>query len=186
MKRGASPQVATGNPALDRRIEMAMEGLVPSTRRQLFKEFLDDNRDLIVEFLNDFVSRENISLNTKRVYICNLLYLLRFLSHKPLREVTREDILAHLSTLRKTAEKDPFQKWINTHNNRAVIYQKFFKWLYSPTLSARDRPIPEVVRDLPIIKRREKTHVQAVDLWTAEDMPFFSNTVATPKLHFIM
>lgn len=67
MKRGTSPIVATGNLMLDRKIEMAMEGPAPHTRRQLLKEFSNDNRDLIVDFLNDFVTRENISLNTKCV-----------------------------------------------------------------------------------------------------------------------
>jgi hypothetical protein len=182
MKKTTQLVVATGNPVLDRKIEMAMEGLAPHTRRQLFNEFSVDNRTLLVEFLNDFVSRENISLNSKKVYVCNLLYLLRVLKHKSLKEVTRDDILAYLSTLRRTTEKDPFQKWINTHNNRAVIYQKFFKWLYSPTLPARDRPVPEVVRDLPLIKRKEKTHVQAVDLWTPEDDALFLRYCSDPRI----
>jgi hypothetical protein len=182
MKKGIAPIVATGNPTLDRKIEVAAEGLAPHTRRQLVNEFSEENQTLIAEFLNDFVSRENISVNSKRVYICNLLYLLRFLQHKDLKEIKRDDILAYLSTLRRTTEKDPFQKWINTHNNRAVIYQKFFKWLYSPTLPARDRPVPEVVRDLPLIKRKEKTHVQAVDLWTPEDDALFLRYCNDPRI----
>lgn len=114
----------------------------------------------------------------------NLLYLLRFVKQKSLREVTHEDILAYLSTLRRPVERDPFQKWINTHNHRAVIYQKFFKWLYAPALPTKERPVPVVVRDLPLIKRKEKTHIQAKDLWTPEDDILFLKYCNDPRVTF--
>jgi hypothetical protein len=65
------------------------------------------------------------------------------------------------------------QKWINmnnnnnnnNNNNRLMIYQKFFKWLYHPDLSAKKRPARDIVRELPLLKRKEKTNVQAKAVW---------------------
>ena len=91
------------------------------------------------EFLNDFVIRGNISVGTKRAYVCNLLYLCRFLNSIPFKQVSRDDIISYLQTLRRPLSADVKQKWISTYNNRIVIYQKFFKWLYFPEFSARER-----------------------------------------------
>jgi hypothetical protein len=69
MKKGTLLMVATGNLTLDRKIEMAAEGLPPHTQRQFLTEFSEGNRDLLADFLNDIVSRENIAPNSKRVYV---------------------------------------------------------------------------------------------------------------------
>lgn len=178
-----SSKLVTGNPAVDRKLELALEGMPNHTKYQFLTEFPDDNRLIVADFLNDFVTRENITSGTKRVYIHNLLYLSRYLDHKKaFKEVTRDDILAYLQTLRRPLSSDVKQKWINTHNNRLVIYLKFFKWLYYPDLSAKERPTPDVVRDLPILKKKEKTHVQAKDLWTSQDDEVFLKYCSDPRL----
>src|SRR5690606_21270697 len=103
-----------------------------------------------------------------RLYLHDYLSLCRFLNHKPSTEITRDDILGYLATIRKPLSAEPKQRWINTHSNRAVIYLKFCKWLYFPDLSLKERLTTAAVKDLPIMKR-EETNVQAVDLWTDDD-----------------
>lgn len=174
--------VSTDNPTVDRKIQTAIEGLKLNTQKQLINEFSAENRLLVAEFLSDFVIHENVSIGTKRVYICNLLYLCRFLKNKSFKLVTRDDIIGYLSTLRRPLAADPLQKWINTHNNRLAIYQKFFKWLYFPDLSAKERPTPDVVKDLPVMQKKEKTHVQAKDLWTSEDDAVFLKYCGDPRV----
>jgi integrase/recombinase XerD len=175
-------KMVTGNPVADRKIELALEGMPNHTKYQFLTEFPDDNKLVVADFLNDFVIRENVTYGTKRVYIHNLLYLSRHLKHKPFKLVTRDDILSYLQTLRRPLSADVKQKWINTHNNRLVIYLKFFKWLYFPDLAAKERPTPDVVKDLPLLKKKEKTHVQATDLWTTQDDEVFLKYCSDPRV----
>jgi len=179
---GIKSKLATGNPVADRKIELALEGMPNHTKFEFLTEFPDGNKLLLAEFLNDFVTRENIRDGTKRAYIHNLLYLSRYLKHRSFKLVTRDDIMAYLQTLRKPLSADVQQRWINTHNNRLVIYLKFFKWLYFPELSAKERKMPEVVRDLPLLKKKEKTHVQAKDLWTNQDDEVFLKYCSDPRI----
>lgn len=48
------------------------------------------------------------------------------------------------------------------------MYVKFWKWLAYPELSANERKkkVPDIVKDIPLFKRKEKTNVQVSDLWT--------------------
>lgn len=50
---------------------------------------------------------------------------------------------------------------------------RFFKWLYSPDLPARNRPKPEVMANIPKIKRKEISIYKPTDLWTEEDDALF-------------
>lgn len=45
--------------------------------------------------------------------------------------MTKQDILAYLNNLRKSAIEDPANRWIGTYNGRQMILLKFFKWLLS-------------------------------------------------------
>src|SRR5437879_5369910 len=154
VKKGrAAVVISTGNPIADLKIQTAIEGLKPSVQRQLVNEYSAENRLTMAEFLNDFVIHENIRVGTKQVYVRNHLYLCRFLNNKPFKQVTRDDIIGYLTTLRRALTADSKQKWINTHNNRLVTYQKFFKWLNFPELSAKERRTPDVVHDLPLLKK---------------------------------
>ncbi|MEO9319453.1 MAG: site-specific integrase [Nitrososphaera sp.] len=166
-------QIAANSPISDIRLERAKRGMPMAEQRQLSEGFSPENRTLVVDALLHFEDYDNIKPGTKTVYVNNLLYLCRHLNNKLLSEVNREEILAYLQTLRKSSTEDPDQKWINTHNNRVVIYQKFFKWLYYPEFASRERPMPDVVRDLPLLRRKEKTHVKAKDLWTPEEDAVF-------------
>ncbi len=60
-----------------------------------------------------------------------------------------------------------------TYNFRRQIFLKFFKWLYSPTEEARKRKIPEVMQDIPMLKRKEQSIYKPDDLWTVEDDHIF-------------
>jgi hypothetical protein len=103
---------STGNPVADRKILLALEGMPNHTKYQFLAEFPSGNKMLLAEFLNDFMTRENIAVNTKRVYIHNLLYLSRSLNHKAFKEITRDDVMTYLQTLRRPLSVDASQKWI--------------------------------------------------------------------------
>ncbi|HZD33680.1 MAG TPA: hypothetical protein VE130_00630 [Nitrososphaeraceae archaeon] len=47
--------------------------------------------------------------------------------------------------------------------------QRFFKWLYYPNIEPSKRPAPDVVENIPRMKRKEQSIYKPSDLWTAED-----------------
>lgn len=171
---------------VDYRTKVALEGLPGHLQKGVLEEVPEANRKILVDFLHNLVNGENKSPNTKLMYVKHLLYLFRSVKHKAISEITRDDILAYLQSLRKPLPKDPQQKWISTYNTRAVMYVKFWKWLSFPELSPAERKkkVPDVVKDIPLFKKKEKTNVQAKDLWTVDDDAIFLKYCDDPRLQF--
>jgi hypothetical protein len=114
---------------LDYRTKVALEELPAHLQRSILNEVPETNQKILFDFLYDLINRENVTPSTKMMYVKNLLYLMRAVNHKPIAHITRDDILLYLHSLRKPLHIDPRQRWISTHNNRAVMYQKFVNLL---------------------------------------------------------
>lgn len=111
----------------------------------------------------------NSSPNYKKINLNTLTKLTRFHKNKSFRNMTREDIVSYLNSLRKSNEIDPLHRWIGTYNLYVTNLVRFFKWLYNPTLEPRQRPRPEVLNNIPTLKRKEVSIYKPSDLWTVED-----------------
>ncbi len=123
------------------------------------------------------IVHENPRPNTKRIYITDLVLLSRYFEHnKQWREFTRDDVMMFLQSYRKTPAADPKERWVNTVNRKTITCLKFFKWLYYPKLDREQRKKkkkPDVVKDLPLYRKKEKTSIEATDLWLpVEDKMF--------------
>jgi hypothetical protein len=46
---------------------------------------------------------------------------------------------------------------------------RFFKWLYYPVIEPDKRPKPEVIDNIPQLRRKEKSIYKPTDLWTPEE-----------------
>ena len=113
-------------------------------QRRFFKLPTDEDRALIADFIIDCFNHQNIAPATKQVYIANLVYLSRHFEHKKsFRDMSHEDIISdYLNSLKRPAATDPDQRWINTHNQRAMVFSKFFKWMTQPDLRPEERRAP--------------------------------------------
>jgi integrase len=112
----------------------------------------------------------NLSVNHKVNFIEVLNALSSFHKNKKaFREMSRENILSFLDSVRKPEASDPQHKWIGTYNLYRVLIVKFFKWLYYSEMEPSKRPKPSVVENIPQLKRKEKSIYKRSDLWTAED-----------------
>jgi hypothetical protein len=61
-------------------------------------------------------------------------FLCRFSSYhknKPFKDISRNDIIDFLDSLRKTEPQDPLHKWIGTYNLYRMYLLRFFRWYYS-------------------------------------------------------
>jgi hypothetical protein len=64
----------------------------------------------------------NLSVLYKREQLAVLCYLSEFHHQKSFKDMTREDIVGYLNSLRKTEEADPLHKWIGTYNLHRIVF----------------------------------------------------------------
>jgi len=87
-----------------------------------------DNALIIINYLKELENEIHLSRNYKRMNLTTLVYLSRYLSNKKFKEITRNDIILYLNSLRKTEAADRLHSWISTYNLYLVLLTRFFKW----------------------------------------------------------
>ena len=102
------------------------------------------------------------------------LYLVRFAQkvNKPFGDMTLDDLLGYLETLKKPDS----EKWRETWNLFLVIITRFFKWFYYPNIPAGERPKPAIIAGLKKAKPKggkRKKVFGPKDLWEEEDNEIF-------------
>ena len=90
-------------------------------------KFTENNTMVIVQYLKALENEINLSANYKRINLTTLVYFSRFLSNKKFKDMTKDDILLYLNSLRKSEIKDPLHGWISTYNLYVVVLTRFFK-----------------------------------------------------------
>lgn len=153
----------------DIKIGTITEGLLPCYAKKL-SQLPYDNALNIVNFIMSLNTELNPSQNYRRDHINVLCCLSKFYNNeKKFDNMTRENVLDFLDSYRKPEASDPLHKWIGTYNLFRSLIIKFFKWLHSPNIESKKRPIPSVVENIPQLKRKEQSIYRPTDLWTAED-----------------
>src|SRR2546427_5236670 len=154
---------------LYKKIDLVTDGLNRYLRKQLKDQVSIDNSSLISDYALIQKTEMNLSLNYRSTTLSELIVFCKALRNKPFFKITRDDILTYLDSLRKPESIDPLHKWIGSYNLKRECLVKFFKWLYNPDVTSRDRSIPSVMKDIPRLKRREQSIYKPTDLWTKED-----------------
>jgi integrase/recombinase XerD len=169
---------------LQRKIDSATDGLTDHITTQLNRLALQQSKENALTIC-DYIAALTIEVNPvllyKRTQIQVLCYLSSFYydhhktgkQSKLFSEMRREDVLRYLDSLRKSEASDPLHHWIGTYNLRRIHLMRFFKWLYHPDLEPKNRPIPEVVQNIPQLKRKEFSTIKPTDLWSEEDDTLF-------------
>ena len=146
---------ANTDSLFDRKIDLITEGIdrfFVSKLRGLPK----DNALTIIDYILSMKNEINLSDNYRKLNIFALHSLSMFLKNKKTyKELTRDDVLQFLDSLRKPEASDPLHKWIGTYNIYRILFIRFFKWLYHPNLEQKKRPKPEVIENIALLKRRE-------------------------------
>jgi site-specific recombinase XerD len=113
-----------------------------------------ENAPVIVHYLKALENEINLSDNYKRINLTTLVYFSRFHSNKKFKEMTKEDIILYLNSLRKNDTADPLHSWVSTYNLYLIVLTRFFKWLYYPDLSSKERVKPACV-NIAQLKRKD-------------------------------
>jgi hypothetical protein len=122
---------------------------------------------IIADYIKVMKSEVNLSDSYRKSVIEVLTKLSQFCNHKGFKNITRNDILSFLDSFRKPEAADPLHKWIGTYNLYRIHIQQFFKWLYNPEVEYIKRPKPNVIDNIPELKRKEVSIYKPSDLWTA-------------------
>jgi hypothetical protein len=147
----------------ERKLENATEGL-PSRCLGLLQRMLNipvnSNRDnvlTICDYIQSLKSEINLSNNYRRDVIEVLYRFSTLFNNKSFMDITREDVISFLDSFHKIDSVDPLHKWVGTYNVYAIHLTRFFKWLYNPSIEPGKRPKPEVVQNIPQLKRKERS-----------------------------
>jgi integrase len=127
------------------------------------------NASTIVDYITLMKTEVNYSIHYGRDTIGILCRFSKYIKNKPFKDITRNDIIKFLDSLRKTETQDPLHKWIGTYNLYKVYLLRFFRWYYSPNIESHARPKPAVMDNIPKLRRNETSIYKPSDLWTPAD-----------------
>jgi integrase len=164
----------TNDPNFERKLDLVLEGARPFLKKHLLERIPQENCATIVAYILAMQVEINPSERYRYDTIYKLKQLAEFHNPKSFRDMTRQDIIDYLDSLRKPEQVDLLHKWIGTYELTRMVLLRFFKWLYHPDIvPSHKRPKPDVIDNIPKIKRREISIYKPTDLWTEEDDMLF-------------
>jgi hypothetical protein len=132
------------------------------------------NASTICDYILAEQTEQNIKPSTAESKVKLLIWLTRYLDHKPYEQMTKQDILSYLNSIRKPASVDPQQRWVGSYNGRLRYLLKFFRWLHNKDEpDYRKRATPSCIQGLRILPRVEKTAYKPTDLWDSLEHAIF-------------
>lgn len=162
------------DPNFERKLDLITDGAKPFLKEHLLTRISRENCLIIIAYILVMQTEINPSERYRIDTIHALKQLAEFHKPKSFHELTRQNIVDYLDRLRKPEQVDPLHKWIGTYELTRIRLLRFFKWLYSPDTSpSSKRPKPDVMDNIPKIKRREISTYKPTDLWTEEDDVLF-------------
>lgn len=117
-----------------------------------------DNAEKICDFIISERNEINIKESTVEWHIKVLGQLLKFHDFKDFTNLTKEDILNYLNSLRKSSIEDPTNKSIGNRNNKQRVFLKFFKWMYNPELDHKNRLTPPCMIEIKFYQEKKFQH----------------------------
>jgi integrase len=162
---------------LEKKIDLVTKYCKPFTNKILkdlsIKNF--ENANIIC----DYIIAEQIEFDIKPTTKIGKIKALVYLSHscndeKSFKEITKQDILDHLNTFRKSISKDPANRWIGTYNFRQMIFNKFFRWVFNPDEpDTTKREKPECMKGVKKLPRKQKSSYNSGNIWDQRDNLIF-------------
>jgi hypothetical protein len=131
------------DPLFDKKIALAAERLEPFFEKILRERTSRENALVIAEYIAESKREVNLSIGYIKSNIHTLVDLSEFHSNRRnfREEMTREDLLQYLDSLRRPEASDPLHKWIGTYNLRKMLpkeygsgstcHRRFQKWTMS-------------------------------------------------------
>ena len=165
-------QKAVEEGILQRKIDRVVDGLTREYHRRL-NEVSKPNIAILCDYILAVRTESSLSDSYRRIIINAISYMSKYLNNMPFKSIKRDDLLLFLEHFRKSEKDDPMHKWVGTYNLNLAVVSKFFRWLYNPKQTSKQRPIPSVIQNISKQKRKEESIYKPSDLWTEEDDAIF-------------
>jgi integrase/recombinase XerD len=136
---------------------------------RLLHAISEENALTIGNYIQALRIEINLSDHYRRDIIRLLCTLSRHNDDQSFKDMNRDEIISFLDSYRKSETLDPMHRWIGTYNNFRMLLFRFFKWLHYPDQEPKRRPKPEVIQNIPQLKRKEQSIYKPTDLWTSEN-----------------
>jgi len=170
-------QMEAQDSPLDKVIDSITRGMSRKafrTRLRMLARISPGNAAIICDHILAEKTEQNIKASTAESKVKTLLWLTRYLEQKPFEQMTKQDILSYLNSIRKNVEDDPQQRWIGSYNGRLRVFIKFFKWLYNrDETDYRKRASPPCIQGLKQLPRRDGSSYRPADLWDSREHAIF-------------
>jgi site-specific recombinase XerD len=168
-------------PNFERKLDLVTEGANPFLKKHMLTQITNENCLIIINYILAMQAETTVSERYRINTISTLMMLAKFHNKKTtitksFKQITRQDILDFLDRLRKPESVDPLHRWVGTYDQNRIVLLRFFKWLHClnvDDIPPRHRPTPEVMLNIPSIRRREISIYKPTDLWTEEDDMLF-------------
>src|SRR5919109_2892276 len=104
------------DPLFDRKVDLVTAGLRARYDRRLKNDVSRNNALIICNYIISMKTEINLSDNYRRMNIDILVQFSKFFDNqKSFNEITRENLLSFLDSLRKPENLDLLHKWIGTY-----------------------------------------------------------------------
>lgn len=168
MQKAVEEEKEADKQILQHKIDRVVGGLNKEYHRHL-NEMSKPNIAILCDYMLAVRTESSLSDSYRRIIINTLSYMSKYFNNMPFRSIERDDLLSFLEHFRKSEKDDPMHKWVGTYNLNLTIISKFFRWLYNPKQTSKQRPVPLVIQNISKQKRKEKSIYKPSDLWTEED-----------------
>lgn len=135
----------------DRKVDLVTAGLTARHRMRIRYEICHENAVAVCDYIISMKTEINLSDNYRKIIIEVLAKLSRFHNQKPLKDITRDDILLFLDNLRKSEGSDPLHKWIGTYNIYRI--QFMIETMIMTTTTEMERIMTEMMTMMTTTKK---------------------------------
>ncbi|MDW0165213.1 MAG: phage integrase N-terminal SAM-like domain-containing protein [Nitrososphaeraceae archaeon] len=139
-----------------------------STDQTIISYDVTQNQKIINDYIQARKTETNLATSTQVVTSDTLNRFSRYVK-KNFNDVTRDDIILFLNSVRKSETQDSMHKWIGTYNLYLMTISTFLKWFYYPKIEPKERPKPDVLINIKQLKRKETSSYKPSDMWTQDD-----------------
>lgn len=169
------------DPNFDRKLDAITAGAKPFVKHHLLTRITRKNCETIVTYILAMQTEVSPSQTYRIDTINKLTHFAKFHHTKAFKAISRQDIIDFLDSFRKPESVDHLHKWVGTYENNRVVLLRFFRWLYYMDIEPKKRPKPDVMQNIPPIKRKETSIYKPTDLWTEEDDELFYRHCPYPR-----
>jgi integrase len=157
------------DPNFDRKLDAITAGAKPFVKEHILTKISRENCLTIIDYILAMQTEVSPAQTYRVDTIIKLKHFAEFHNSKPYTDITRQDVVDFLDSLRRPESVDTLHRWVGTYETYRIVLLRFFKWLYSHDLPHNKRPRPAVMDNIPQIRRKEISTYKPTDLWTEED-----------------